>query len=279
MSFGIYEAKRLLRKPLIWYGRRRHADASEGEKWRLEHNAYRRVAMKAAGNVSIDPHFFYRADLDSSSIVIDIGAFRGHVAEQLYELYGCRLYAFEPSPQFYPELERAVRRQPEGGHTAVRARVHRRHDVDAAHRVRDRRCTARPIRRSTPPTCRSATSPASSTSSASRAIDYMKINIEGAEYDLLERLFETGWAHRVRYFLIQFHEWYGTRTSGAGASGGSCARRMTRSGTIRGSTSSGARRIDPHPEPPKYSKEDLAKIRAELQAQRAERTAAVSRLD
>ena len=105
MSFGIYEAKRLLRKPLIWYGRRRHAGASEGEKWRLEHNAYRRVAMKAAGNVSIDPHFFYRADLDSSSIAIDIGAFRGHVAEQLYELYGCRLYAFEPSPQFYPELE------------------------------------------------------------------------------------------------------------------------------------------------------------------------------
>ena len=27
-------------------------------------------------------------------------------------------------------------------------------------------------------------------------IDYMKINIEGAEYDLLERMFETGWAQR-----------------------------------------------------------------------------------
>ena len=40
-------------------------------------------------------------------------------------------------------------------------------------------------------------------------IDLMKINIEGGEYDLLERMAEADLIRRVRYFLIQFHEWYG----------------------------------------------------------------------
>ena len=39
-------------------------------------------------------------------------------------------------------------------------------------------------------------------------IDFMKINIEGSEFALIDRLAETGWLARTRYVLVQFHEWY-----------------------------------------------------------------------
>jgi Methyltransferase FkbM domain len=38
-------------------------------------------------------------------------------------------------------------------------------------------------------------------------IDLLKMNIEGAEFDVLERLAETGWIDRIDELLIQFHDW------------------------------------------------------------------------
>ena len=39
-------------------------------------------------------------------------------------------------------------------------------------------------------------------------IDLMKVNIEGAEFDLLDRLLETDWVPRIRNLSVQFHEWH-----------------------------------------------------------------------
>jgi hypothetical protein len=36
----------------------------------------------------------------------------------------------------------------------------------------------------------------------------MKINIEGAEFPLLERMIECNLLRKVDCFLIQFHEWH-----------------------------------------------------------------------
>ena len=38
-------------------------------------------------------------------------------------------------------------------------------------------------------------------------IDLMKINIEGAEYDLLERIIEIGFLDKINHIQIQFHPW------------------------------------------------------------------------
>lgn len=38
-------------------------------------------------------------------------------------------------------------------------------------------------------------------------IDLMKINIEGGEYELLERIIETGLIKRINNLQIQFHHW------------------------------------------------------------------------
>lgn len=39
-------------------------------------------------------------------------------------------------------------------------------------------------------------------------VELLKLNIEGAEYDVLDRLLATGWLPRCRHVLIQFHEWH-----------------------------------------------------------------------
>ena len=207
MSFGIYDAKRIMRTPLIWYGRRQNADVSDEERWRLEHHAYRRAVRKALDLNGIDPHFFHRADLDASAIVVDVGAHQGLVAQEFVDLYGCQVYAYEPNPVFYERLERRfsdnplVHPLPYGlgatdatmvmSQLGLGSTVYGQNDgtvptVDV--QIRDAAVVLDEL--------------------GYERIDYLKLNIEGAEYDLLDRLIEAGWMHRTRYILIQFHEWY-----------------------------------------------------------------------
>lgn len=210
MGFGIYETKRLLRTPLIWYGRRKYADAPPAAKTRLEHNAYRRAAVKIMGATAVDPHFCHRADLGPNDVVIDVGAFKGLVAQEFVELYGCTVHAFEPNPLLYGELEARFADDPRvktyevglGGSDAtvtmeqrgLGSTVYGKNDDSSIPtvevRIRDAATVLDEL--------------------GYDRIDYLKINIEGAEYDLLDRLIETGWLARTRYVLIQFHEWYGS---------------------------------------------------------------------
>lgn len=43
--------------------------------------------------------------LNKESIVFDLGAYKGHFADQIYAKYKCKVFAFEPIPSFYKLLE------------------------------------------------------------------------------------------------------------------------------------------------------------------------------
>jgi FkbM family methyltransferase len=43
---------------------------------------------------------------------------------------------------------------------------------------------------------------------APTGVGVMKLNVEGAEYEVLERLIASGRLPRVRQLLVQFHEWH-----------------------------------------------------------------------
>jgi FkbM family methyltransferase len=206
MSFGMYGATRVLRTPLIWYGRRRNANASEEERWRLEHHAYRRVARKVMDLNGIDPNYFYRADLDASAIVVDVGAHNGTVAQKLVDLYGCQVYAYEPNPGLYSQLEQRFAESP-----LVHPRPYGLGASDAT-MVMEQRGLGSTVYSSGNgafPTVPVAIRDGAAVFDelGHERIDYLKLNIEGAEYDLLDRLIEAGWVRRTRYLLIQFHEW------------------------------------------------------------------------
>jgi FkbM family methyltransferase len=198
--------------------------------------------------------------------VIDVGAFCGEGTEDIFELYGCQVYAFEPCPSFYRELEARFSDNPRvvtmpiglGSADAVSpmqlmgpgSTVGGESDDEIASvdvSIRDVAAVLEEL--------------------GLERIDLMEINIEGAEYDLLEQLIETGWSGRVRYLLIQFHEWY------------PCAhiRRWRIRRKLRATHDQvwnhpwifelWCSKALPHPAPPTYSKAELDRIRAELRAQ------------
>lgn len=263
----LYQAKRVLRAPAIWYGRRRFADAPPSVRWRLEHVAYRRSSRQAWASIGADPMHLYRADLDASSVVVDVGAYTGEVAADIRDLYGCRVCAFEPAPQFYDQLARRFEDDPQvstfpygvgaadatlplalagQGSTVHGAPDEGAETVDVQIRDVDAALTDLGVDR----------------------IDFLKMNIEGAEYDVLERLFETGWNERIRYLLIQFHEWYPRADR----------RRWTSRRRLRATHDQvwsypwvyelWCAKDQPHPPPP-YTRAEMAQIRRELAEQRA----------
>lgn len=269
MRFGIYQAIRLARTPLVWIGRRRYADVPPSVRERLEHNAYRRTSLEAMATLAADPHHYHRGDLDASATVLDVGAFRGAGAAQIAELYGCRVLAFEPNPDYYADLEARFADDPRvetlpyglGASDAVLpmqklgpgSTVYGEPDPDAATvdvQIRDVAAVFDEL--------------------GLDRVDLMKLNIEGAEYDLLERMFAAGLHDRVRYLLIQFHEWYPR----AHLRRWRIRRRLRRTHEqvwcFPWIFELWCSRSDPHPPPPTYSDEEMAEIVAALERQQRE---------
>lgn len=156
---------------------------------------------------ALDPHYFHRADLDASSTVVDVGAYTGAGAAQMHDLYGCRVFAFEPNPTPFALLEQRFADHPEvvtlpyglgaadedlslelaGPGSSLHGTISGEGHSVAVH-IRDVVSALDEL--------------------GLERIDLMKINIEGAEYDLLDRLGADGGFARVRYLLVQFHEWH-----------------------------------------------------------------------
>jgi FkbM family methyltransferase len=153
---------------------------------------------------SIDPDLVHRADLRPGDEVWDVGASAGRGAGEIRRLHGVVVHAFEPHPGAFARLEEATRDDP--GIVPHRYALGRRDGTASL----------------------SLEGPGSSLFGSGEdaceievrdvvgvfdelvedRLAYVKINIEGGEYDLLERMVETGLVERTRYLLIQFHEWY-----------------------------------------------------------------------
>lgn len=207
MGFSTYDAVRLLRTPQIRKGRRRYAGEPEPMIERLEAHAYRPAAIDAMVSVAMDPDFYYRADLDSSSVVVDLGAFKGEVAQTFVDLYGCKVHSFEPHPRYYAMMAERF----EGndlvstyryglGHGDARLEMKDLGLGSTVHGKQDDSTSTIEVE------IRDVAAVLDELGHA--RIDYLKVNIEGAEFELLDRLFESGWNQNIRYMLIQFHEWY-----------------------------------------------------------------------
>lgn len=256
-----YVVKRRLRLPLIWWGRWRHRNDSPAMIARLERHGYRRTVQKSADDIGFDPNYLYRADLDESSLILDVGGYQGEIAAKLHGLYGCTIHVFEPSPlnrgieaRFADEPD--ITSHPYGlggsdatlemqlsgpGSTVFGAMDGSEQVVEV--QIRDVAEVLEEL--------------------GVTYVDYCKINIEGGEFELIPRLIDTGWIDRTRYLLIQFHEWIPH------------AHRMRRK--IRRDLKRTHDQVwcypwiyelwcakdRPHPQPPKFSKADLEKLRAE----------------
>jgi len=149
-----------------------------------------------------DARLRFNYPLTERSIVLDLGGYRGQWASDLYSRYRCPIAIFEPIASYAD---------------AIRERFRLNRDI-TVHQFGLGGCTrteklslsedATSQFRSEGPVedvnIRDAAEWIAEESVSS--IDLIKINIEGGEYELLERLLETGLVQRIDNIQVQFHD-------------------------------------------------------------------------
>jgi FkbM family methyltransferase len=139
-------------------------------------------------------------DLDEKSIVFDIGSHKGEFAKKIGKKYGSRLYCFEPIGSFY----NSTRLKNE------RAKVYK-FGLGASDRVQkifmmDNGTSVfnySDIEDHIDIEIRDIVGVVSDL--GINKIDLMKINIEGGEYELLDRIIESGMVGIISNIQVQFH--------------------------------------------------------------------------
>ena len=156
--------------------------------------------------VAVNPDLLTDVPIAEHGVALDLGAYLGEWSKRMAERYGCTVFAFEPSPGLAAEAADALREHPKV--TVLR------YGVAATD------CTAKLARDGPGSSIYAETGKFGIVEVPIRDIvavlgeleldhiDVLKINIEGAEYDVLDRLIEADWVPRIGAISIQFHEWH-----------------------------------------------------------------------
>ena len=203
---SLYSLKNLALLPRRAYRRRRNPDLDGYVRTMYEQAYYRNPVRDFFGATVRKPDILVDLDIDRDSVVFDVGAFRGEWAELVWARSQPTIHCFEPSPS-------ACRRMVETFSGNPRIHVHQfglgASNTDASLYLDG-------------PGSSVYERPVSSVGQIDvqirdvvqvlgeldvTEIDVMKVNIEGGEFDLLDRLDEADWLPRIRLVLVQFHEW------------------------------------------------------------------------
>lgn len=207
MTSRIYRLKRALCHPHFLVQRYRFRKLDDAGRAILEAHGYSRHILNFAGYyASSDPlHSF---SLDRESVVIDMGGYDGSWAWEIHERYQPRMYIYEP---WRGGIRKMRSRFADAPRVKLRPFAVSNVNGKAALQVEG---PGSFLRSDNPP--RSATQTAVEIELRDVAelfdelppeIDLLKINIEGSEYPVLERMLEKDLVGRCRILLVQFHEW------------------------------------------------------------------------
>ena len=140
-------------------------------------------------------------DLSSASVVMDLGGYRGTWADEIHSRYGCTVHVFEPVRTFAEGIAAKFQGNPSihvhgcglGSHTRTE-RIGLSADASSIFQNDGVLETIELV-------------DATQWFSAHQiqSVDLMKINIEGGEYELLERMLDSRLASRIDNIQVQFH--------------------------------------------------------------------------
>lgn len=146
-------------------------------------------------------------ELDVNSIVFDLGGYEGDWAAAIHERYGCVIHVFEPVRGFLEVIQARFRH--DSGIFTYGYGLHSGNEV-ATIRLAD---NASSVFGSGEASARDAGTEEIRLRDVAEvlqelgvtSIDLMKVNIEGGEYDLIERLIDTGLIRNIEHIQVQFH--------------------------------------------------------------------------
>jgi len=149
-----------------------------------------------------DERFRYNYDLNSDSLVMDMGGYKGQWASDIYARYNCRVLVFEPVKLFAEAIEKSFRKNPKIEVFRLALGATRRQDTIALNEDGSSVYRTGPAKE----IIQFEDAAVFFSDRAINSVDLMKVNIEGGEYELLPRLLETGLVKRIKNIQIQFHD-------------------------------------------------------------------------
>lgn len=154
-----------------------------------------------------DPYGLKRSSFDflnENSTVIDLGGYKGDWTSDLYSRYNCSIHIFEPVKAFAEIIQLRFKKN-------LKIKVYQAGLAEADGNAiisLDEFASKITIEKELGNTERIELKEFNSFLSETgiQKIDLIKINIEGAEYELLNHLINTGTIDKIKVLLIQFHD-------------------------------------------------------------------------
>jgi len=205
--------KRRLLRPLRAWRRHRAERLGPINRAVFEAQDYRPAMVRFFHAARRRPDLLVDANLRNGAVVLDVGAYEGSWSTRLLahaDATGCpdlRIHAFEPEPGALERCHRNLDEDPRVvvhpyGLAGVNARLPLAVGGPGSSVYLDG---------ATPGFFGTAEIELRDADTVLRGleadrIDLIMLNIEGGEFDVLDRLYETGWLARIGTVLVQFHE-------------------------------------------------------------------------
>jgi FkbM family methyltransferase len=144
--------------------------------------------------------------LNPDSVVFDLGGYRGDFAAEISRRYGCKVFLFEPCKEFFSHCAKRF-----AENVRIQCLYYGLSNQDGrffltplenASRI-DTHATQASVEEVT---VRNITAVIEELKLGQ--IDLIKINVEGAEFDILSALIESGYISRLNHIQVQFHEFH-----------------------------------------------------------------------
>jgi FkbM family methyltransferase len=205
--------KRRLMRPVTAWRRRRAGPLGPHKHAMLEAHDYRPTMNRFLAAARNNPALLFDVELRDGAIVFDVGAYEGGWSEQILThaegqgVHALELHLFEPEPNSIERL-----REKFGSDARVHVYPFGLGGHDRFERMSVGGLGTSPFKKASQPGFFGAVDLEIRdvgdvlAGLALDRIDVMMVNIEGGEYELLDRLFEANWLRRIYTVIIQFHE-------------------------------------------------------------------------
>jgi FkbM family methyltransferase len=160
-------------------------DTKEMERWRNEGGEEKRINYP----------------LNENSIVFDVGGYTGNWGVKMFNKYNCNLYSFEPVKNFYSQYKSKIKS------SKFKIFNYGILDKDCSMSINvsnDSTSLYRNFANKETIQLRDISSVIDELLITN--IDLMQINIEGGEYDVLNRIIDTGKINTIKRLQVQFHD-------------------------------------------------------------------------
>lgn len=172
----------------------------EWRRKRAQKRAYREMVRRYYADGG-DARLRFDYELSPESVVLDLGGYEGQWASDLYARRRCRIHIFEPVARFAAAIGQRFAHNPDIDvyplALGASDRTETIHLRGASSSLYKSRAEAEQIQFADVASWLDANN--------IDAVALMKINIEGGEYELLERMIETDLIRRVQDIQVQFH--------------------------------------------------------------------------